>query len=172
MAKFFYVFLIFLLGCENKEGFDVPGNGTNTPGNGSDNGNQVDCPESWQQDGDVWLDPACAAWSPMVNGLDWHEAINPSQATTGGCNTYCDEEPDLNYCEDLDLAGYSWRLPTINELENLAMAYPPFDDAEGDLWSISSDAMDQMAWTANIDQPGMSVLLDKTASASVRCIAK
>ena len=173
MQKKIYLFLLFSFGCQDKDGFNVPGGGNNSANEPSnESNNQRDCPEAWEQQGEVWLTPSCAAWSPMVSGFTWHEAINLSQATTGGCNATCDEEPDFNYCADLNLDGYSWRLPTITELENLAMDYPPFTDVEGDLWSISSDSMDQLAWTANVDQPGMSVLLDKSASANVRCIAK
>ena len=176
MEKRILIIMMFLIGCEEKNEFNVPGAGNNTSNNDTDdssNGsNQINCPSDWENDGGIWLDPNCVAWSPMERGLTWHQAITPSEATSGGCDTTCDEEPDDNYCAELDLGGYSWALPTINEVEDLAIRQPPFEELEGDLWSTSSDSMDQMAWTANIDQPGMSVLLEKSSSADVRCIAR
>ena len=117
------------------------------------------------------MDPQCASWSPMSTAMNWFSAVSPGEATNGGCDNYCDDEPNENYCEDLSLGGLSWRLPTIAEIEDLAVRNPPFENPDGDLWSVTSDNMDQMAWTANIEQPGMSVLLQKDATANVRCIA-
>ena len=140
----------------------------------SEPSDEIDCVEQWSEGEDgIWYDPVnCGAWSPVSDPLSWHEAVNPSEADSGGCDSNCDEEPNINYCEQLSLGGVSnWRVPIISELEDLAIRQSPFVDILDDLWSLSSDSIDNLAWTANLDQPGMSVLLEKDSQAHVRCIA-
>ncbi len=166
------IITILFMGCGETK---LPSSGqgsSNAPG--TEPTEAVSCPDSWTEGEDgEWYDPvACAAWSPVSDTLNWHEAVSSAEANTGGCDTICDNDTDTDYCAQLSLGGLSnWRVPTISELEELATQAPPFTAMTYDLWSLNSDSMDNLAWTANLDQPGMSVLLEKSSGANVRCIA-
>ena len=131
-----------------------------------------DCPSSWEQNGEVWIDPvACKVWSPMYEDITWFEAISSEEATTGGCDQICDNDESINTCSDLELEGITnWRVPTIEELEDIVMRTPPFA-TEGYLWSNTSDTMDDMAWSVDLSSAGMSVAAFKSNPQGVRCIA-
>ena len=128
----------------------------------------------WTLVGEAWVDPlTCMAWGPKTSFMDWFEAVSPTEAIAGGCTSHCDED-GIGYCEDQaaipDLNG-SWALPSIANLEELALRDAPCDDLTGDLWSRDSDdTMNQLAWTADLTQPGMEVLLNKDSGANVRCM--
>ena len=166
------ILLILLAACSEKE---LPNNRSNNGDSGNNEpSDEISCPDAWTEGEDgIWLDPfACAAWSPASDTITWHEAVSSAEATQGGCDSVCDEDTASNYCSDLTIGGYSnWRVPDIAEIESLATREPPFESIIHDLWSLNSDSMDNLAWTANIDQPGMSVLLEKSSAANVRCIA-
>jgi|GEM_PF-2876167 len=168
------VIWFILFGCQEKA-INVPG-GTNNqnPQDTTTPSNDVDCGDQWEQDENgIWFDPvACAAWSPLSSAKTWHQVVSSSEAENGGCDEFCDVEPDLNYCADLDLGGFSWKTPTIDQLKDIVTRQPPFESLDHDLWSRDSDPIDEMAWTANADQPGMEVSLYKTSEAYVRCIAE
>ncbi|MBM74403.1 MAG: hypothetical protein CMK59_03310 [Proteobacteria bacterium] len=134
----------------------------------------IDCPQGWTQQGDLWLDPIlCAAWSPPSDDLyTWYEAISTQEASQGGCSQVCDNDTETNYCADLELNDLEWRLPTDLELEGLSTRTPPFADIYvGYTWTIKSDAMEELAWTVDLSQEGMSIAQSKTNPLYVYCIA-
>jgi len=146
IATFFLSASVFT-GCK-EESFDVP---TGTPDSNNNNPDVSNCPEIWSELGGVWLDPnLCAAWSDKSESMRWAEA-----------EEYCAT------LEGTELSG--WRLPTIDELGSMAMNNPPMDDVLGDLWTSSEDSASGLKWTANLEQPGMEVLLDPSDLANVRC---
>jgi len=146
IATFFLSASVFT-GCK-EEGFDVQ---TGTPDSNNNNPDVSNCPEIWSELGGVWLDPnLCAAWSDKSESMRWAEA-----------EEYCAT------LEGTELSG--WRLPTIDELGSMAMNNPPMDDVLGDLWTSSEDSASGLKWTANLEQPGMEVLLDPSDLANVRC---
>jgi hypothetical protein len=165
--------LLFYTACTEKDDINVPGGSQNNSTNNNNNTVEVtfDCPSEWTEGNGYWVDPVtCTAWSSMTQELDWYQATNPSQAQDGGCNEHCDNN-DQNHCADMSLDGMdSWRLPSIDELEELSLRAPPIPDTEGDLWSFNSDSFDGMAWTANLGQEGMFFLLEKDTLAAVRCV--
>ena len=59
----------------------------------------------------------------------------------------------------------------LDDLEDMSLRLPPFEDKEGDLWSTDSDPNSGLIWTINLNQPGMSILLGPDSEAYVRCIA-
>ena len=146
IATFFLSASVFT-SCK-EEGFDVP---TGTPDSNNNGPSVSDCPERWSELGGVWLDPnLCAAWSDKSEPMRWSEA-----------------EEHCATLEGTELSG--WRLPTIDELGSMAMSNPPMDDVLGDLWTSSEDNASGLMWTANLEQPGMEVLLDPSDLANVRC---
>lgn len=165
---------ILLQACQEKP-ITVPG-GSNTQSSSGDTvgSNSIDCPEQWIQDDlGFWYDPvACVVWSPLSPELTWHEAVSASEASDGGCDQFCDIEPEYDYCADLDLANLYWKTPSIDQLKDLTIRQPPFNDIDYDLWSRTSDPVDQLAWTANAEQAGMEISLYKTSGARVRCVAE
>lgn len=147
-----------------------PGGGDDTGGGGPG------CDGSgWQQVGDLFVDPeTCLAWTLPSAPMTWHEAVSPSDADDGGCGSTCDEAASPDHCADLaPIEGIDgWRLPALTTLSDLAVRGPPFDDLAGDLWSRTThDAMDALAWTVDLAQPGQELGLDKSSSALVRCVA-
>lgn len=165
---------ILLFSCEEK-GLNVPG-GSNTQSSleeGSSS-NSFECPEQWAQDVEgAFYDPvACVAWSSISSELTWHETVNSAEASDGGCDQFCDLDEVSDYCANLEQSGLQWRTPTIDQLKDLTTRQPPFEDTDYDLWSRTSDPVDELAWTANIEQAGMEISLYKTSKAHVRCIAE
>jgi len=164
---------ILLLSCQEK-GFNVPG-GTNSQSTEDDSSssNSVDCPERWEQSEEgIWYDPvACVAWSPLSPTVTWHETVSAEEARDGGCDQFCDLDTDQDYCANLDLGGRNWSTPTIDQLKDLTTRQPPFENVDYDLWSRDSDPVDELAWTANVEQAGMEISLYKTSEAHVRCVA-
>ena len=65
------------------------------------------------------------------------------------------------------LFGY-WGF-TIEELEDIVMRTPPFA-TEGYIWSSTSDNMDEMAWTVDLSDAGMSIASMKSNPENLRCI--
>jgi hypothetical protein len=55
-------------------------------------------------------------------------------------------------------------------LENLSTRGPPLEPLDGTLWRATPDTVDTLAWTVELSNPGLSLLLDKNAQAHVRCI--
>jgi hypothetical protein len=134
----------------------------------------VECPDQWEQEGDLWIDPIlCAAWSPASSDrFTWHEAVSTQEAAEGGCNQFCDADLSTDYCAQLTLGGIdTWRVPNIDELGDLSRRVVPFADPVGFLWTIDSDSMDQLAWTADLSEAGMEALQDKSNPIEVRCLA-
>ena len=174
------VIWFILFGCQEKA-INVPG-GTNNQNQDSNttneeetaNNNDLECPDRWEtNENGIWVDPVtCSAWSPLSSAQTWHEVVSSDEANTGGCNDFCDAEPAINYCSQLDLGGLSWKTPSIEQLKDIVIRQPPFDNLDYDLWSLDSDPVDEMAWTVNAEQPGMEISLYKTSQAYVRCIAQ
>jgi len=165
------IFWILFTSCQEKT---LPKTNANDQTESTETTDSVACVDAWEEGADsIWYDPVtCSAWSPPEGPIDWHQSVSHSEAVSGGCASTCDEDTEQDHCANLSLGGLSnWRVPSIAELEDLATRSPPFEAIEHDLWSIDSDSMDNLAWTANIDQPGMSVLLEKSSEAYVRCIA-
>ena len=134
----------------------------------------VDCPDQWEQDGEIWIDPIlCAAWSPLSEDrLTWHETVSAQEAELGGCINSCDAETETNHCADLELGGLdTWRVPTIDELGELSRRDAPFEELIGYLWTIDSDLVDDLAWTVDLSEAGMEVVQAKTNPNFVRCVA-
>ena len=160
-----------VVGCDSKEeGFDVPGNTTS----GTDTGSPDTCPLEWTWDGDVLVDPnTCLAWSSVSEPMDWYSAVSPEESANGGCGTDCDDDGS-GYCADMaPLGGTSaWSLPDADTLEEFTLNGPPVEDAQGDLWSSTTDThVNSLAVTADLSQPGMTVNLGKSSEALVRCVA-
>ncbi|MGC6509072.1 MAG: DUF1566 domain-containing protein [Myxococcota bacterium] len=182
MRTFIIIAALGLISCTDKDEITVPGgSGSPVQENQNDNGsNAFNCSDGWTEQNGYFIDPVtCLAWSPLKRDLDWYESVNPNQAASGGCSEYCDDN-DINYCADLTFGSIStWRLPSIDELEELSMRSPPFENhtteqsSEGldaDLWSYNSDTFDDMAWTVNFAQAGMFFTLEKDTIAAVRCV--
>lgn len=165
---------ILLFSCQEK-GINVPG-GTNSqsPEDDHSSSNSMECPDGWTNNEEgIWYDPvACVAWSSLSPAVTWHEAVSSSEAQDGGCDQFCDLDTEKDYCADLDLGMMDWKTPTIDQLKDLTTRQPPFENVDFDLWSRSSDPVDELAWTANIEQAGMEISLYKTSEAYVRCIAE
>jgi hypothetical protein len=146
---------IFLLGisflllnaCGEKDGFDVPMTTTTDTEESSE-----DCPSEWTEEDGFWLDPSlCVAWSERSSGVTWNDA--------------------KSYCSSLSAGDRNdWGLPTGAELNDLAIRNPPFSELEGDLWSSTIDSTGLIN-TVNLEQPGMTILLDPDAVGFVRCIS-
>lgn len=83
------------------------------------------------------------------------------------------------YCDNLDLAGTEWRLPTLKELHTLideTRENPAADSsifpgiANGYYWTQSQPrGFANMAWTLGFDR-GLDVFRDITSTAFVRCV--
>ena len=161
---------ILLFSCQEK-GINVPGQSTEGDGSSS---NSIECPGEWSTDEDgIWYDPAtCVAWSPLSPAITWHETVSASEARDGGCDQFCDQDTEQDYCANLDLGRLSWKTPSIDQLKDLTTRQPPFENTDYDLWSKSSDPVDELAWTANIEQSGMEISFYKTSEAYARCIAE
>ena len=145
---------IFLLGillsllnaCGEKDSFSVPTTTTDT------DESSEDCVSQWTVCDGFWLDPdLCIAWSARSDSLNWDEA-----------NSYC---TSLQTGDRDD-----WQLPTSEELNDLAIRNHPFSELEGDLWSSTTDTTGLIE-TVNLEQAGMTILLDPSSSAFVRCIS-
>jgi hypothetical protein len=167
--------LALMMACSGTDTPYLPGGGVAKDSGGDSAGSGGPCPYTeWTAIGEAWVDPlTCTAWGPQEGSMDWYEAVSPEEAIAGGCSSHCDED-DSGYCSDMEpvdgLDG-SWALPSISDLEALALRAGPFEPLSGDLWSRSSDTyMNQLAWTADLDQPGMEVTLDKGSGAKVRCM--
>ena len=165
---------VCLFSCNGKDEISVPGGTSTLPSgnNNNDNSGSFNCPSEWTAQDGYDIDPVtCLAWSPLEADIDWYEAVNPNQANSGGCSEYCDNN-DINHCADLELGGISsWRLPSIDELEDLSLRSPPLENLDADLWSFNSDTFDGMAWTVNLAQAGMFFTLEKDSLAAARCVA-
>ena len=141
----------------------------------SDDGTSGTCEDYWHDlDGGLVSPDSCMIWSEKSDKkMDWHAAVSPAEADDGDCGTDCDNSNE-NHCVELDpVDGFGqWFLPTLAQLEDLSVTSPPFDDLDGDLWSRDSDENHtQLAWTAQLDQPGMTVTMGKTSALWVRCAA-
>ena len=166
--------LSLAIACTGTDTPYIPGGGSSHDSAG-DSATTGDCSYTeWTQTGEVQVDPlSCIAWGPISETMDWYEAVSPTEAIAGGCTSHCDDDGE-GYCEDMGeidgLAG-AWALPSIADLEALALRDAPFEELSGDLWSRTSDEnMNQLAWTADLSQPGMEIILDKGSGAKVRCI--
>lgn len=179
MRNTMFIFVLILSACTDKNDIVVPG-GTSTapaPNTNSDsinntNSSSFDCPGEWTEQDGYFIDPVtCLAWTPPVVEIDWYDSVNPAQAQEGGCTENCDKNEDSNYCADLNLGGIdSWKLPSIDELEDLSLRSPPMEDLDIDIWSYNSDAFEGMALTANLFQSGMFFALEKDTLAGARCV--
>ena len=151
-AKVVTLFILFLFSCGEKDEFNVPGNNGSHDQNHSSN--DIDCPISWEQSNGVWIDPnLCAAWSSKSDPLTWSEAASFCSSLTEG---------NIEY----------WSIPSLSDLEDMSIRNPPFEDKDGDLWSTEEDPNSGLIWTVNLAQPGMTILLESSSQAHVRCIAK
>ena len=137
-----------LIACGEKE-LNVP-TGSQQPGTNA----QDNCPDDWEERGDgdsYWVDPIeCRAWSKLTSQVNWEEA--------------------QDHCANLSTGGVSWSIPSIGALEALANRSTPFEQTDSDLWSSDIDSASGLIWTANLDQPGMSILLDRSSEAGVRWV--
>lgn len=127
----------------------------------------IDCQTSWSEVDGIQVDPVtCLGWSDRSPvEMTWHEAISADETT------HTDEDPDTDYCAQLTKGGRDdWRLPDAATLENLSTRSPPFDELDGHLWSRDTDTVESLAWTVELSNPGLSLLLEKTQTAYARCI--
>lgn len=117
-----------------------------------------------------------------ATGLTWQKCSRGVQndascsGTIGGA-----EWPEaLDYCNSLDLAGRSWRLPNMNELKSLVdysisnpainSAFFPGLDAERYWSSTTSSADSNVAWTIRFDI-GRTATVGKNNFSAVRCVS-
>ena len=82
--------------------------------------------------------------------------------------------PDgAGYCATLNLGGLnSWRLPSLEELQQAALSQPDIPDVGGKLWSRKSgDGSTENAWVVDLSQPGLWLELPKSDDdIGVRCV--
>ena len=169
------ILALSLAACADKDSGTFPhGGGSGTDGDGGANPGQ--CTGSdLAFVGDVLVEPmACLAFSPRIDGVDWHATVSAAEAEAGGCGTVCDDD-ETDTCATLgDVDGFTgWRSPTAEELEDLSLLSPPYDDDSlgGSLWTLETGSFDpSLALVVDLGQPGMSVQIDKTASLAARCV--
>ena len=104
--------------------------------------------------------------------MSWYDAVSPEAAVAGGCSAHCTDEE--GYCSQLgELGGVTgWRLPAIEELQELGFADPPLDPLEGYHWSRDSDVMmEEAALQADLTTPESTVIAGKDQDGEVRCVA-
>ena len=143
--QIFFVGIIILptIGCGEKDTTDENEPSTETE--------SFECPSEWVSEGNIWLDPGlCIAWSERSDTLNWDEA--------------------KEHCSGLSAGEFTgWRLPTSAELTDLSVRNHPLTLTEGDLWSSTLDQIG-LVETVNLEQPGMTILLDKSAEAYTYCV--
>ena len=143
-----FCILGLLIACGEKE-INVP-TGSQQPGTNA----QDNCPDEWEERGETstyWVDPTdCRAWSTLHSPVTWEEA--------------------QEHCATLSVGSGTWSIPSISVLEAMANRSTPFEQTDSDLWSSDIDSASGLIWTANLDQPGMSILLDRSSEAGVRCV--
>jgi hypothetical protein len=126
----------------------------------------IACEMSWSEVGGIAVDPVtCLGWSSRSEEpMTWHDAVSAAETTS-------EDASQTDYCADLSEGGRDdWRLPDVETLESLSKRSPPLEPLDGDLWSRSSDTIDELAWTVELSNPGLSLLLGKDDEAYVRCI--
>jgi len=158
-----------LLACGGEDG---PVNANTRTDGSTPHGSGSDCSGSWAEVSGGLVDPVtCLAWSDASAQMSWYAAVSSAEAEDGGCSTHCDEDSSSDYCADLS-GGFPWTVPTVEQLAELALRDPPFDDLSGDLWSrTSDDTFDELAWTVQLDQAGQEITLGKDSTLAVRCVA-
>jgi hypothetical protein len=152
-SKIVTLVMLIFTACGDKEGFNVPGNNSNQ-NNTNPNPLEQDCDDEWVLEDGVWVDPVlCIAWSSKSTTVNWQEASE--------------------YCGSNTEAGVTnWIVPSLEELEDMSLRLPPFDDLDGDLWSTDVDSNSGLVWTVNLAQPGMTILLEPGSSSFVRCVGQ
>ena len=132
-----------------------------------DNNAAINCEMSWSEVNGIQVDPiTCLGWSVRsAVVMTWHEAVSAGE-------TSHTDDSETDYCADLSEGGRDdWRLPDAATLENLSTRAPPLDELDGDLWSTTTDtALDDLAWTVELSNPGLSLLLSKDSETYARCI--
>jgi hypothetical protein len=142
----------FLLGC----GEDIT----------TDTHAAVACDTSWSESNGVSVDPiTCLGWSSRSTAqMTWHDAVSAAETSSSDAS-------ETDYCADLSEGGRDdWRLPDVETLEDISRRSPPLEPLDGNLWSTSSDSVDELAWTVELSNPGLALLLGKDSEAYVRCI--
>ena len=127
----------------------------------------IECEVDWIDVNGIVVEPiVCLGWSPRsADPMTWHEAISANETTHS-------DDDATDYCASLSFGGRDdWRLPDAGTLEYLSTHAPPLDEPDGDLWSSSTDTVaTDLAWTIDLSNPGISILLGKDSDAYVRCI--
>ena len=148
--------LALLLGCDADDGFTDTAPGSHAA---------IACEPSWTEVDGIQVDPStCLGWSSRsTETMTWHDAVSAAEATG--------DESEQDYCADLAEGGRDdWRLPDVLTLEKLSTRGPPLEPLDGLLWSATPDTVDTLAWTVELSNPGLSLLLGKDDEAYVRCI--
>jgi len=143
--------ILFLVSCGDKDDFDVPsGNNQNNESDQQDH----DCKTSWEQQNGLWIDPnLCAAWSSKSTLLNWEDA--------------------LSYCLSLEEGSITnWQMPSFDDLQDMSLRNPPFEDLDGELWTTFEDTTSGTIKTINLSNAGSTWLIPKNNQAYVRCISK
>ena len=125
----------------------------------------IACETSWSEVGGIQVDPiSCLGWSSRsAETMSWHDAVSAAETSA--------DESERDYCAELSEGGRDdWRLPDVTTLEKLSTRSPPLEPLDGNLWSATSDTVDTLAWTVDLSNPGLSLLLGKEDEAHVRCI--
>jgi hypothetical protein len=122
----------------------------------------------------------------LVTGLSWERNTPPSYAGCTGrvaaAGDRCDWKEARAYCENLDLAGLRWRLPTKIELESLTEYRATFATLDPQLFFLT--VADVAYWTASPAPPAqsdstaysvdflynMTMLKAKSSTLAVRCV--
>jgi hypothetical protein len=127
----------------------------------------IACDTSWSEVNGIAVDPiTCLGWSSQSGAeMTWHDAVSAGETTS-------EDASATDYCADLSEGGRDdWQLPDVETLEDLSKRSPPLDPLDGHLWSASSDSVDDLAWTVELSNPGLALLLGKDDEVYVRCIA-
>lgn len=132
----------------------------------------------WQN---IFTDNGNGTVSDRETNLVWQKCTG-GQHNDAACSGKADEFTWVNaqsYCKTLRLAGKSWRLPSIEEMNTLAdkSRYLPdnsrvFPEVQDFYWSSTADASDETrAWVIQAWRGSAHSVLKDIYPRSVRCVA-
>ncbi|MDH5721684.1 MAG: DUF1566 domain-containing protein [Spirochaetia bacterium] len=133
--------------------------------------------------GSILFDNGNGTITDKMTNLTWQKCSmgqnnDTSCSGTATINTW---QNSLNFCNSLTLAGKSWRLPNINELEsivNRTVSYPSIDDiffpnsSVFHYWSSSTTiSTNNWAWAVSFGHGGLTNDFGKYDNNYIRCVS-